>query len=413
MQSKPMISPFPAPPAGLLRICARQIPCKTVGARQYWGFPSMRILDRYITGQIVTTGLFAVGVLSLVLVLGNVFKQLLDLLVNHDVPLEYILSFIAYIIPFSLTFTIPWGFLTAVLLIFGRLSAENELIALQSNGVSVPRVCLPVFVISLICVGICFWINIDVAPKAQEQMKAALYNIATSNPIAMFGSDQTIDQFPGKLIYVEKKHGTKLEDILMYELDDHGVPNMEVHAKSGELSTDLKGDQQIILHLYDAHYEERDSAHPENLMLIHQGISTNENDLAISLQDLYEKNKKKRGPSQMTLTELIHQQTEADSGMDAQQTSAIKTETNKRFSFSLASFAFCLIAVPLAITAHRKETSIGFLFSLIVAFAYFFFIVMVDTVRSNPKFHPELLIWLPNVVFITLGAVLFYRMSRR
>src|ERR1700728_3491218 len=145
----------------------------------------MRILDRYMLRQVVTTALFAVAVLSLVLVLGNVFKQLLDLLVNQDVPIEFILTFIAYIIPFSLTFTIPWGFLTAVLLIFGRLSAENELIALRSNGVSVPRVCLPVFVIAIICVGICFWINIDVAPKAQYEMKQALYHIATSNPIAM------------------------------------------------------------------------------------------------------------------------------------------------------------------------------------------------------------------------------------
>jgi lipopolysaccharide export system permease protein len=99
--------------------------------------------------------------------------------------------------------------------------------------------------------------------------------------------------------------------------------------------------------------------------------------------------------------------------MDKGQLSAIRTETNKRFSFSLASFAFCLIAVPLAITAHRKETSVGFLFSLVVAFVYFFFIVMVDTVATNPKFHPELLIWLPNVVFISLGAFLFFRMSRR
>jgi lipopolysaccharide export LptBFGC system permease protein LptF len=38
---------------------------------------------------------------------------------------------------------------------------------------------------------------------------------------------------------------------------------------------------------------------------------------------------------------------------------------------------------------------------------------MVDFVRGNPKFHPELLIWLPNVIFISLGAVLFFRMSRR
>jgi LPS export ABC transporter permease LptF len=375
----------------------------------------MRILDRYITSQVLTTGLFAVGVLSLVLVLGNVFKQLLDLLVNHDVPLEYILSFMAYIIPFSLTFTIPWGFLTAVLLIFGRLSAENELIALRSNGVSVPRVCLPVFVIALICVGICFWINIEVAPKAQYEMKQALYHIATSNPIAMFGSDQIIDQFPGKLIYVEKKQGTQLQNITMYQLDDRGTPTMVVYAKSGELLPELKEtkNQQIILRLNNAQYEQRDSDSPGDIQKIHQGISVNQNDLAISLEELYQKNAARFGPSQMTLTELLHEQNERDATMDPQQRSTFKTETNKRFSFSLASFAFCLIAVPLAITAHRKETSIGFFFSLIVAFVYFFFIVMVDTVRSNPRFHPEFLIWLPNFVFITLGAVLFYRMSRR
>jgi lipopolysaccharide export system permease protein len=277
--------------------------------------------------------------------------------------------------------------------------------------VSVPRVCVPVFALSIICVGICFWINVDVAPKAQEQMRAAVYNMATSNPIALFGSDSTIDQFPGYLIYVEKKFGTKLEDILMYQLNEHGQPTMVVHAKTGELMTDLGGNAQIILRLKDAQYEQRDSVKPDNLSLIHQGITTQQNDLAISLKDLYERNKKKRGPSQMTLSELLNRQ--LDSNMDKGQLSAIKTEANKRFSFSLASFAFCLIAVPLGITAHRKETSIGFLLSLIVAFIYFFFIVMVDTVRSNPKFHPELLIWLPNVVFISLGVYLFYRMSRR
>ena len=144
---------------------------------------------------------------------------------------------------------------TAWLLIFGRLSAENELIALRSNGISVPRVCVPVFFLALVCVAICFWINVDIAPKAQEQMKAALYNIATSNPIAMFGSDQIIDEFPGKLIYVEKKEVAKLENILMYELNDHGDPVTEVHARSGQLLTDLEGKQQIILRLKDERYQ--------------------------------------------------------------------------------------------------------------------------------------------------------------
>ena len=382
-----------------------------MGAARIEGFFSMRIIDRYITQQVVTTALFAIMVLSLVLVLGNVFKDLLDMLINQDVPVQFILTFIAYIIPFSLTFTIPWGFLTAVLLVFGRLSADNELIALRSNGVSVPRICVPVFILSVLCVGLCFWINVDVAPKAEDQMKAALFHIATSNPIALFGSDSIIKNFPGYLIYVERKEGTKLDDVLMYKVNDRGQPTMSVQAKHGELMTDLGGEPQIILRLMDARYVQRDSVKPDNANLIQDGIHFAESDLAISLEDLYEKNTKQRRTSQMTLAELL--KTQLDKTLDAQKLSVIRTETNKRFSLSLASFAFCLIAVPLAITAHRKETSVGFLFSLLVAFVYFFFIVMVDWVNNDPRYHPELLIWLPNVVFIALGSVLFYRMSRK
>src|SRR4249920_1151057 len=102
----------------------------------------MKIIDRYISRQLIVSLLFAIVVLSFVLVLGNIFRKLLPLLVNHDLPVEYVIGFIAYVLPFSLIFTIPWGLLTAVLLVFGRLSADNELIALRANGVSVPRVCV-------------------------------------------------------------------------------------------------------------------------------------------------------------------------------------------------------------------------------------------------------------------------------
>ena len=53
----------------------------------------MKLIDRYVGWQVFTTALFAVAILSVVLVLGNVFKQLLELLVNSDAPFELILIF--------------------------------------------------------------------------------------------------------------------------------------------------------------------------------------------------------------------------------------------------------------------------------------------------------------------------------
>jgi len=137
-------------------------------------------------------------------VVGNIFRKHLPLLVNHDVPIETLVAFIAYVLPFSLIFTIPWGLLTAILLVFGRLSADNELIALRSNGVSVTRVCIPLGVIAVICTVICLWLNVQVAPAAQEKLRSTIFDLATRNPMALFGSDQVIDQFPGRRIYVGK-----------------------------------------------------------------------------------------------------------------------------------------------------------------------------------------------------------------
>ena len=167
----------------------------------------MKLIDRYITRELLVNLMFAIVVLSLVLVVGNIFRKLLPLLVNHDVPLEYLLSFIAYVLPFSLIFTIPWGLLTAVLLVFGRLSADNELTALRSNGVSITRICIPLAVLAAVCTAISVWLNVDVAPAAQEKLRSTIFDLATRDPMALFGTDQVIDQFPGRKIYVGKKQG--------------------------------------------------------------------------------------------------------------------------------------------------------------------------------------------------------------
>ncbi len=72
-----------------------------------------------------------------------------------------------------------------------------------------------------------------------------------------------------------------------------------------------------------------------------------------------------------------------------------------------------MIGVPLGITAHRRETSMGYLMGLVVAFFYFLFIIVSDTLRSNSQMHPELLVWFPNVLFLTLGFILFRRLARQ
>ena len=393
--------------------------CAKAACIRFWFGPTigrfMKLLDRYIGREMSYTTLFGVSVMTFVLVLGNLFKQLLDVMINQSVPLELILSFVAYIIPFSLTYTIPWGFATAVLLVFGKLSAENELIALKSSGVSITRICLPVAALALVCAGICLWINISVAPRAQNNAKNAMVRVATQDPMSLFGSDQIIAEFPGKKIYVQGKNGPELKNILVYDLGKDSNVLRVLFARKGELRTN---NENVLLHIFDARVEQHDPDAPADLEKIREGITMRESVFPIPLKDLIAKYGGLRVPSRKSLSELWSDVSVLRSWQQTDDTksqiSTILTEINKRYSLSLASFALALIAVPLAITAHRRETSIGFLLSILVAFSYFFFMQLaIMAQKQKPKFHPELLIWLPNVVFILFGGWLFWKLSKQ
>ena len=161
-----------------------------------------------------------------------------------------------------------------------------------------------------------------------------------------------------------------------------------------------------MLRLFNARFEERDKQDPRDLTKIRQGIEVTEGVFPISLEEFYKEYLSGRRLSSYTLPELLGYLP----GLPGEEELRATVELHKRFAASLACVAFALIAIPLGITAHRKETSVGFALSLMIAFTYFFFIIMADTFRGNAAAHPTILIWIPNVLFMTLGSVLFWRL---
>jgi lipopolysaccharide export system permease protein len=199
-----------------------------------------------------------------------------------------------------------------------------------------------------------------------------------------------------------------LENINVFEMDDRSMPMRVTHARSGVLEADLPN-QRILMHLYDARYQQRDENDPHDLRRVRDGINMSEGTLPISLEDLYEKEKKRTSRSAMSIEQLMDQL----KSEDRKEQSSTRTEISKRFSFPFACLAFALMGVPLGVTAHRRETSMGYLMSLVVAFFYFLFIILADTLRGNAAVHPELLVWFPNVLFLLIGLLLFRRLARQ
>ena len=195
--------------------------------------------------------------------------------------------------------------------------------------------------------------------------------------------------------------------------------------------------RQIKMFLEGSRYEQREASKPDDLRLVRDGISAGALVFPISLEELYAKKQGKRRVESMSVPELVERigtklppwlgwlrdtRTATDAnraisagakGVDKSGRTSAKTELNRRFSYSLACLTFALVGIPLGITANRQETSIGFGLSLGVAFLYYLIIIVVNTFREKEALHPEFWIWMPNVLFLLVGGVLFFRLSRR
>lgn len=383
-----------------------------------------RIFDRYLGRQVGSATLMGVALLSGVMVLGNVYKKLDELLGNTELPLSVVAEFITLVIPFSLIFTIPWAFLTAILLVFGRLSADNELVSLRMTGMSMKRICAPVFVLAIALSGICLWVNVSLAPAAKDRMKRLFYQVAVKNPETLFQEGQVLERVPGHRIYTGKRRDKSLSDLHIIKLGKSASVATYIHAQSGEiqpqtgtLDFSLLLKNVVIEHLAPPPAPDDQQAAADAKAAVPKPISLQESPLKFSLSELQEESVRVNA-SMKTTSALAEEVTTWKDSITHEPLNPVArsqslTELNKRYSFSLACFTFALVGIPLGVTAQRRETSSGFALSLITATVYLVFIILADTLNDKPSAMPHLIMWVPNILFVGIGGWLFYKLSRK
>ncbi len=373
-----------------------------------------RIFDRYIGRQVLSATLMGVLLLSGVFILGNLYKKLGEFLGDAEIPLSVIAEFVWLIVPFSLIFIIPWAFLTSILLVFGRLSADNELVSLRMTGWSMSRICAPVFALAVAFSALCYWVNVDLAPAAKNRMKTLFYEVATENPESLFSEGRVLEKVPGFRIYTGRRLGRKMEDLEIIELEG-AMAKRVIHARRAQLETREKS-LDFTLHLFEADIESYNHS-PDKKVSKVDFLRAAETALDFPMSSLRDKTLKVNSSMKSTsqLWQELKEKKDAVTGrvMEPKHLSLARTELNKRYSFSLACLTFALVGIPLGVTAQRRETSTGFALSLVTAVVYIAFIILGDTLNDQPGSYPHLIMWLPNVLFLGIGAWLFRNLSRK
>ena len=373
----------------------------------------MKVFYRYLYQEILVTALATTTVLTLFLLVANVFKEIFTLLLNREVSLIVIGKLVFLLIPFILTFTLPWGLLLAVLLVFGRLSRDQELTSLKSSGIGLAPIIAPVLMLAFAFSLLSFWINASLGPRSRDAFKHEFAELLRSDPLSFFTTGRVIDEFDGFRLYVGDRQGAEFRDLHIWQIDGDGHPLRSIRADYAQIVPDMPN-ERIVLNLSNARQDEHDQADPGNVHKIESGTRAAQLPLEISLVPFFAKvQTEKKSIGILTLSEIRRQIFDPFQIMRTPNMTPLLTELQKRLSLSLASFTFVLVGIPLAIQAQRRETSVGLALSLGIVASYYLVIIVAEALKARTHLLPEVIIWMPNLVFEALGFFLIIRANRR
>lgn len=365
--------------------------------------------DRYIAKQVFATALYAVLILSVVLVLGNLFKEINKLLVDRGAPISFLGVFIIKLLPVSLVFTIPWGFLAAVLLVFGRLSSDQEINSFRSAGMSLYRIAAPVLVLGFALSLLCLWLNATVSPRSKGELKTMLYEKFKEDPLRLLDPGVVQSRMKGQRIYIESRNSDEsLQGFHAYQIDSsdpNAGPLGYVYAENVMLLTpDIEG-KKLDLRLTGVWAETYDK--DGTLQQIFPGK------VEPWVLPLEASKSRRVKPNRLDNGQIQELLANPPKDMSKEKLNEFDLERTRRRSFSLAPLALAFVGIPLGLSARRKETSTGAVLSLAVAIGYFVFFIIADKTQSDQLLISKLLLWLPNVACLAFGIFLFRRATKR
>ncbi|MBI5425584.1 MAG: LptF/LptG family permease [Opitutae bacterium] len=382
----------------------------------------MKLLHRHIFANVALTCLASVGVFAFVLMIGNALKDLLGPALAGQLDLFTLLELVGLLVPFVMPYALPMGILTGVLLVLGRMSSDREITAIRASGVSVAGISAPIFFFALCGVAVNLLVNFQFMPTARLTQQRMLADAVRQNPLNFIVQKTFIRDFPGIVLYVgEKKGDNTLKDFWLWEVDPQGRVKRFARADEGRITYNEK-DNNLILTVQRAQVEIRDEKDPENFSGIAGAPAMERATFYLPLERLTGSRTVTAKLKWLTLPQLYAEWKRLgapDPSLTREQRAERERQRMKAqivfhekcaMAFSVLSFA--LLAIPLGIKVSRKETSANLGVAVALAMGYYFATVVFGWFDNKPQFRPDLLMWVPNIAFQTLGVWMFRKVDR-
>ncbi len=204
----------------------------------FWG-----TIHRMILAELLKVFFMALVALTGLILIAGIISEAMK---NGFGPAQ-IAAIIPLLLPSLLPYTVPTTTLFATCIVYGRLSADNEILALKSAGVHILHVVWPALFLGIIASIVTMICYLDLIPYTGWQLRNSMIGEAEEVLYQMLRKDGNIKHPNISVeIYVKAMQGRKLQDVVFKRKAQGGGYDMIAVAKEAELRVDLAHKQILV-----------------------------------------------------------------------------------------------------------------------------------------------------------------------
>lgn len=307
------------------------------------------------------------------------------------------------ILPAFAVLTIPISVLVGVLLAFGRMAEDGELIALQAGGVSPFRIAVVPLLLGLTATLLASAVGLFAAPRAARLLHATFVDVAQRHVIASIRAGHFFEEIPRVVLYPRRAGDTpgQFEGFLIYA-SQPDEPAYALLARRAELRPSTSG-EVLSLRLADG------EVHAEGKDGTYSVAKFEEADLGLNIDRLvYDRTRFLPAQDRLGLDELLQGFDELKPFEQRRRLVAY----HRRLASPLAAAVFALLGAALGGTGRFRGGRRTLLAAVAIVVAYYLLMRFTDVLVDQAVLGSALASWVPNLLLLGLVTRIFYK-SRR
>ena len=368
----------------------------------------MRILTRYILGEISSHSLIGCALFTFILFM-KPLAEILEMVVRNSSSFLTVFQLFLFTLPGMFLLSIPMAVLVGVLLGLSRLAADSEIVAMRASGFGIWYFVRVSSVIALFGTALGLFNSLYVGPLANQGILDLRKQLETSQGAYEIQPRVFYEDFKNTVVYVQDvvagagaSHWRKL---FIADLTDPTTPGITT-AETATVTEDKGPESQgMLIRLRNGSEHELVASQPGQYNI--STFAVTDRPMAFSPQ------------SEVSLGRLDTPLYALDNGKLLQMSRNPKDkdakryliELNRRFAYPAACIVLMLIGVPLGTASRRGGKSSGFIFTILLVLVYYLLSNFGIAWAKQGRLPAFAGVWLANIVFAAAGLFLLSQLA--